>query len=271
MSSSNQGFSLGLDRPMPRPSARTSVVTAAPFAIAPEVAANPNGFQPMVFQPFDGRGRIVSLPAADEFVRGHAPAPVAELPEIAKAVEVVEPERPAPPPIDYEAIKAEAWQEGFQLGYDSGTKQAAEEQRDAGTRLSALIQGVTSDHESLIRGVETQVVQLALAIAEKVIAREARVDPTLVLDVVRAALSEVADASELRIRVNTADVPVLEGRWQEMLPRSVAQHSELIADDLVERGGAIVETRIGYADSQLKTRLSQVMNAFQAVLDGEPV
>ena len=30
-----------------------------------------------------------------------------------------------------------------------------------------------------------------------------------------------------------------------MLPRSVAERSELVADDLVERGGVIVETRIG--------------------------
>ena len=88
---------------------------------------------------------------------------------------------------------------------------------------------------------------------------------------VRSALSEVHDATELRIRANPDDVPLLEPRWQEMLPRSVAEHSELIADDLVERGGVIVETRIGYADSQLKTRMNQVVTTFQAVLDGEPV
>ena len=55
-----------------------------------------------------------------------------------------------------------------------------------------------------------------------------------------------------------------------MLPRSVAAHSELLSDDLVERGGVIVETRIGYVDSQLKTRINQVVTSFQAVLDGEP-
>jgi len=259
MSSSSHTFTLGGVDDLPRPAAEESVVTAAPFAVAPGPAVDPGAFQPMVFTPFDGSGKIVSL---------HDGAAPAE--EILEEVEVVEAEEPPPPP-DFEAIKAEAWREGFQLGYDEGLRLAAEEQHDTGTRLSALLQGVASDTEELVRGLETQVVELALAIAEKVIAREARLDPEIVLSVVRSALSEVHDVTDLRIRVHPDDVPLLETRWQEMLPRSTAERSELVADDLVERGGVLVETRIGYVDSQLKTRLNQVVSTFQAVLDGEPV
>ena len=262
MSSSSQAFTLGgLDQVVARPVGAESVVTAAPFAVAPAGAAPSGAFQPMVFASFDGSGTIVSLHEGAEIVD--------EIVEAAAVVEAIE-ESPAPAP-DFEAIKAEAWREGFQLGSDEGLRLAAEEQHDAGTRLSALLQGVASDTEELVRSLEVQVVEMALAIAEKVIAREARLDPEIVLGVVRSALSEVHDATELRIRVNPEDVPLVEPRWQEMLPRSTAERSELVPDDLVERGGVLVETRIGYADSQLKTRLNQVVNTFQAVLDGEAV
>ena len=257
MSSFSPAFTAGLDDLPAHPGQRVSVVTAAPFAVAVEPVTAPNQFQPMVFQPFDGHGKIVSLPEPE--------APAVERLE---DVEMVEAEEPPPAP-DFEMLKAEAWREGFQLGYDEGLRLAAEEQHDTGTRLSALLQGIASDTEGLVRGVEAQVVELALAIAEKVIAREARIDPSIVLNVVRSALSEIHDTTELRIRVNPDDVPLLETRWQEMLPRSVAARSELIADDLVERGGVVVETGIGYSDSQLKTRLNQVVTSFQAVLDGE--
>lgn len=259
MSSSSQTFSPGgIDQALFRP-AGPSVVTAAPFAVAPGAASPTGGFQPMVFTQFDGHGKIVSI-HEDE-----APAE-----DIVEEIEVVEAVEPPPPPPDYEAIKADAWREGFQLGYDEGLRLAAEEQNDTGTRISALLQGVTSDTEQLVRGLEVQVVELALAIAEKVIAREARIDPEIILNVARSALSEVHDVTELRIRVNPDDVPLLETRWQEMLPRSVAERSELVPDVLVDRGGVLVESRIGYIDSQLKTRLSQVVTTFQAVLDGEP-
>src|SRR5689334_1695502 len=133
MSSSDRGFTLGgLDQAFPRPTQGPSVVTAAPFAIAPEPSAPASAFQPMVFQPFDGRGKIVS-------VHDDEPEPPVAQEEIVAEIEVVEPEElPAPPPPDFEALKADAWREGFQLGYDEGLRLAAEEQHDTGTRLSAL-------------------------------------------------------------------------------------------------------------------------------------
>ena len=262
MSSSSLDFSVGLDRPLPPPS-RESVVTTAPFAIPVETVEPSGTFQPVVFQAFDGQGEIVTLHD------GEPAGPVAEIVEDIDDLAVEDALPPSPP--DFEEIAAEARREGFQLGYEEGLRHAAAEQADTVTRISALLQGVASDTEALVRGLETQVVELALAIAEKVIAREARIDPEIILNVVRSALSEVNDVSELRIRVNPDDLPLLDNRWQEMLPRSVAERSELVADDLVDRGGVLVESRIGYVDSQLKTRLNQVVTTFQAVLDGEPV
>ena len=262
MSSSSLDFSVGLDRPLPPPS-RESVVTTASFAIPVETVEPSGTFQPVVFQAFDGQGTVVTL---------HDDEPAAPVAEIVEDIDdlAVEDALPPPPP-DFVEIAAEARREGFQLGYEEGLRHAAAEQADTITRISALLQGVASDTEALIRRLESQVVELALAIAEKVIAREARIDPELILNVVRSALSEVNDVSELRIRVNPDDVPLLDNRWQEMLPRSIAERSELVADELVDRGGVLVESRIGYVDSQLKTRLNQVVTTFQAVLDGEPV
>lgn len=259
MSWSSHEFTEGLDLGGSRGKAAPSVITAAPFARVSRPRNAPVEFRPMVFLPFGGMADTApSTQEGDEAL------------DLLADAEVVEAEAPAPLP-DFEAIKAAAWTEGFQQGYDEGERLAAEEQHDTGTRLSALLQGVAADTEAFVRGLEDDVVELALAIAEKVIARETRLDPDIIINVVRSALSEVHDATELRIRANPDDVPLLEPRWQEMLPRSVAEHSELIADELVERGGVIVETRIGYADSQLKTRLNQVVMTFQAVLDGEPV
>ena len=175
-----------------------------------------------------------------------------------------------PHPPDYEAIKAEAWREGFHKGYDEGVHLAAQEQQATTARLGALIHGIATDTEQFVRSLKADIIELVLAVAEKVIAREVRTDRGIVVNVVRAALAEVHDATELRIRVHPEDYALLEPRWQEMLPRSVAEQSELLSDELVERGGCAVETRIGYVDSQLKTRLSQIVNAFQGVLDGEP-
>ena len=61
MSSSSHTFTLGGVDDLPRPAAKESVVTAAPFAVAPGPAVDPGAFQPMVFTAFNGAGKIVSL------------------------------------------------------------------------------------------------------------------------------------------------------------------------------------------------------------------
>lgn len=263
MSSSSQRFTVGgIDFNESRPMPAARVVTAAPFAVPVPSADPPGSFRPMVFQAFNGVGKIVSKLDPNEEALG-----VLEDIEVVEDLEAIE--EPLPPP-DFEALKAAAWTEGFQQGYDEGLRLATQEQQEISTRLGALLHDVAADNEALVRTVETHVIELVLAVAEKVIAREAKTDPQIILNVVRSALSEIHDASELRIHVNPDDYPLLETRWQEMLPRSLAERSELTADDLVERGGVVVETRIGYIDSQLKTRLNQVVTSFQAVLDGEP-
>jgi len=244
--------------------------TAAPFAFTATATAPRPGADPNVLTaPFANIRPVVfgQLGAAINASPAETDEPSTD--EAEELLDVVEPE-PAPPPPDYEAIKAEAWREGFQQGYDEGVRLATQEQQQTAAQLGALLQGIATDTEEFVRGLQDEIVELALAVAEKVIAREVQTDREIVVNVVRAALAEIHDATELRIRVHPEDYALVEPRWQDMLPRSVAQHSELLADDLVERGGCAVETRIGYVDGQLKTRLNQIVTAFQAVLDGEP-
>lgn len=269
MSLSSHVFRLGLGYEGLHPEPMVSVVTAAPFAV-PQLSAEPAGsFRPMVFKPFDGKGEVISKP---EPTPEPVPATAALSVELLENVEVVEAEEllPSPPPPNFEELRAEAWEAGFQQGLGDGMRAAAEEQQAVTTRLGALLHDVSADTEAFVRGLEDDVIELALAVAEKVIAREVKLDRQIVLDVVRSALSEVHDATELRIRCHPDDAVILESRWEGMLPRSVAERSELVPDELVEQGGVVVETRIGYVDSQLKTRLNQIVNSFQGVLDGEP-
>jgi flagellar biosynthesis/type III secretory pathway protein FliH len=242
---------------------------ATPFAFLASEAAPRPGTGPNIFTAPTGSIRPVMFGQLGAAINAK-PTDDLDAMDADDTLDMVEPE-PAPPPPDYEAIKAEAWREGFDKGYDEGVHLATQEQQATTARLGALIQGIATDTEQFVRSLEGDIIELALAVAEKVIAREVRTERGLVVNVVRAALAEVHDATELRIRVHPEDYALIEPRWQEMLPRSVAQQSELLSDELVERGGCAVETRIGYVDGQIKTRLGQIVNAFQGVLDGEPV
>jgi flagellar biosynthesis/type III secretory pathway protein FliH len=117
---------------------------------------------------------------------------------------------------------------------------------------------------------EQQVVRLALAIAEKVVERELKEDPSLVVDVVRSAINEVQDATSVHVRVHPNDYALVEPHWQAMGRNSLGEPIALVADERVEQGGCLIETAIGHVDGQISTRLSQVTGLFEGLLDGEP-
>src|SRR3954451_3309442 len=145
---------------------------AAPFAfLASEAAPQPTTTRPPFANPSGlgtPKGTIRPVVFGQLGLAINA-TPTEELDAAAAADEAVEVEaEPAPPPPDYEAIKAEAWREGFEQGYDEGVRLATQEQQQTAARLGALVQGISSETEQFVRGLEDDIIELALAVAEKV-------------------------------------------------------------------------------------------------------
>lgn len=164
-----------------------------------------------------------------------------------------EPAAPSPPPepkIDVDAIRKQAFQEGFQAGQDSG-KRAAQAESDA--KIAALGQAVaalTSHKDRLRHEVEREVVDLAMAVARRVVRREISVDPRATAGIVRSVLDESSAGEVQRIRANPADV--------ELLKEAVGEGVEILADDGIARGGAVLETTRGSLDARMDTQLDEI-------------
>jgi flagellar assembly protein FliH len=184
---------------------------------------------------------------------------------------------PALPPIDVEAVREEARREGFlqghdegfQQGYGDGLRQAQTEQRVIVDRLADLVQGALDDADAYVRAIEGQVVELSLAVAQKVIDREATVDPAVVVGVVRSALAELHESATVHVRVNPEDYALVAEHWDGLVRRPGAERSSLVPDESLDRGGCLIQTGNGEVDARFSTKLSQIATTFQALLDGE--
>jgi flagellar assembly protein FliH len=173
-------------------------------------------------------------------------------------------------PVDPEAIEAAAWAEGFERGYASGMRTARQEQEATLLQIVALTRNVVEDADEFTRALERQVVDLSLAVAEKIVERELRGDPTVVLDVIRGALDDIHGTTSATVHVHPEDHAIVTPHW-ERLARTVADRAKLVADERVERGGCLIETQMGIVDAQLSSKLSEIANGFEGVLEGEPL
>ena len=83
-----------------------------------------------------------------------------------------------------------------------------------------------AERKSYFSRVESEVVQLALAIASKILHREAQVDPMLVAALVRVAVDKLHDGSSVTVRVSPAQV----AKWTKYLadPQNPLQLSRML-------------------------------------------
>jgi flagellar assembly protein FliH len=116
--------------------------------------------------------------------------------------------------------------------------------------------------------VEAEVVQLALAIAAKILHREAQVDPMLVASLVRMATERLREGSSVTIRVGRGRAP----RWKEYFAgASVAARVEVMEDPSLSEHDCLLETELGVANFGLDTQLKEVEQGFFDLLALKPV
>jgi flagellar assembly protein FliH len=115
--------------------------------------------------------------------------------------------------------------------------------------------------------VETEVVHLSLAIAAKILHREAQVDPLLVAALVRVAVDKLHAGSSVSVRVS----PARAGKWTEYL--AAPQNGTTIAiveDSNLDAEDCILETDLGSANFSIEAQLKEVEQGFFDLLAQRP-
>ncbi|MGA2671884.1 MAG: FliH/SctL family protein [Terracidiphilus sp.] len=115
--------------------------------------------------------------------------------------------------------------------------------------------------------VEAEVVHLSLAIAAKILHREAQVDPLLVAALVRVAVDKLHAGSSVSVHVS----PARTGKWTEYLAAS--QNGTAIAiveDSNLGPEDCILETDLGSANFSIEAQLKEVEQGFFDLLAQRP-
>lgn len=159
------------------------------------------------------------------------------------------------------AVEAEAREQGYRAGLEA----AREAQRALLAEVEALRAEVHAERERFFDGLEPEVVQLALGVAEKIIRQEVDLHPEIVVGIARAALSRLKEARTVRVTASPADAEVLRARLPESLPHAL-DALEVAANPHVTAGGCLVDSDRGSVDARLERQLER---AAAAVLEGE--
>jgi flagellar assembly protein FliH len=158
--------------------------------------------------------------------------------------------------------------QGYQEGYQAGMAAAREELAPATAALGEALVSAQQLGAETAEIVEARAVELALRIAEKVVAGTLEVQPERVVDVVRGALRCLVDRERVTVQVNTLDLELVREAVEPLTTTLGGIDSlEVQEDRRVSRGGALVLSAAGEVDATIETKLERVREVLEAELE----
>lgn len=156
---------------------------------------------------------------------------------------------------------------GFAAAEEALQRTFEEHEEHSNRRMLQRIAEFEKAQKEYFSRVESEVVQLALAIAGKILHREAQVDPMLVSAIVHLALGQLKEGSCAKIRVN----PEQGKKWREYVASLKMNLDVKVVEDLdLEKGDCVLETELGMVNFSLDAQLKEVERGFFDVLAQRP-
>jgi flagellar assembly protein FliH len=144
---------------------------------------------------------------------------------------------------------------GHREGEQAGRGQAAAEIRPVIERLSRSIEEIAGFRARMRREAEADTIQLALAIARRVLRRQLAVDPEALHGLVLGALEKLEGQEVSRVRVHPAHAALVTGCLEQY---SAGARVEVLTDASREPGTVVFETQRGNLDASIDSQLQEI-------------
>lgn len=180
--------------------------------------------------------------------------------------------------------------EGEVKGLEQGRASALENSRPQFEALqkswSEALEKFLAARDQMLHEAEQDVLQLAVAIAEKVTKRAVELDPSVVVEQIRAVLAMIVRPTGLVVAVHPEDRALAEQAMPELLRRFPAvNHAQITGDPSLDRGSCVARTAggadaadaasspavAGEIDASIRTQLDRIVETLlPAGSGGEP-
>jgi flagellar assembly protein FliH len=163
-------------------------------------------------------------------------------------------------------------QRSFEAGRERGRQEgrAAEQQAQSAARAAQdrqrlehaakLVETFAGERDRYLNAAEHEVVKLSLAVAARVLRREAQMDPLLLTGAVRVALGQLSASTQVKLRVPAADLEL----WTQamaLLP-NLKVKPQVQAGEGMRLGDCLVETEMGSVDLGVRAQLAEIERGF---------
>lgn len=173
---------------------------------------------------------------------------------------------------EFEKLLAEETRKSFDGGRERGRQEGRQVEQEAQAaslgaeaqkrtqQAAELVEAFARERDRFLHSVEREVVELALAVATRILRREAQMDPLLLTGAVRVALGQLSASTRVTLRVPSAELEL----WSEamdLLP-NLAIKPQVAAGEGMRLGDCQIETDLGSVDLGIRSQLGEIERGF---------
>ncbi|MGB8770153.1 MAG: FliH/SctL family protein [Candidatus Korobacteraceae bacterium] len=166
------------------------------------------------------------------------------------------------------AVVETAREQGVRQGEAQARTTAERAVDEARQAVSSALKEFEQQRADYFRRVESEVVRLALAIARKVLHREAQLDPLLLAGVVRVALDQMQAGTRVVLRTSTEAAET----WRKFCDGHCRERQsvEVIGDSSLAGPGCVLQAEVGSTEISLEGQLQEIQRGFFDLLGERP-
>jgi flagellar assembly protein FliH len=112
------------------------------------------------------------------------------------------------------------------------------------------------------------VLDTAFALAEKIVQREIEKESTIT-NLIDSCLKKVLTANEIIIKLNPVDFETVTNDLKEINKSIDVSKIRFEKDEMIDKGGCLVETEIGNADARISSQLSELKRKLEELIKSD--
>jgi len=158
----------------------------------------------------------------------------------------------------------EAYAEGVRRGMEAGRAQFLQSVGQSAAALETSAKVIRTARAEFLDAMGPQMIELAGAIARRILQREAEMDLELVGRTVRRALEHLTDRDNVVVHVNPSDAEALRAQKVALLDEfDGVRQITVMSDPAIGPGGCVVETERVHVDARIDAQLELILDALR--------
>ncbi|WP_175480311.1 flagellar assembly protein FliH [Gracilibacillus ureilyticus] len=155
----------------------------------------------------------------------------------------------------------QAQQEGYQQGFRQGEQDSLAQYQSLIDQANATVDLANQDYLRKLSQMDEQILQIAMAVAEKVIDITLEDNKESFYQLVKKALEQVKEQPSIKIYIHPDHYQLLSDNKEELQTITYNQAElSIYNDSSLSNGQAIIETPFGKIDASVETQLEEIRN-----------